>query len=142
MLLISHRGNINCESNKNENCLSYLLEAINKGYEVEADVWYDDGWWLGHDKPTYKVEFNKLFLFWCHAKNSEALQLLNNTCHVTHKYFWHEKDTYTLTSNGYIWVYPTKQLLSNSICVLPEKGFMGDIHKCGGICSDFIEIYR
>ena len=34
--------------------------------------------------------------------------------------FEHQEDDVTLTSEGYIWTYPNKQLTDNSIAVLPE----------------------
>ena len=56
--------------------------------------------------------------------------------------FWHQNDDYTLTSQGLIWTYPKKLLYLNSICVLPELGYKGDINKCYGICSDYIERHK
>ena len=54
---------------------------------------------------------------WCHAKNIEALNLmLREGIHC----FWHQEDDVTLTSKGYKWTYPGKQLTENSICVKPE----------------------
>ena len=139
MKLISHRGNINGPLPERENRLAYLYEAIKLGYEVEADVWYDDGWWLGHDKPQVKCNDIELHDFWCHAKNEEALERLVEipTIHC----FWHQNDYYTLTSKGHIWVYPGRKLLVGSICVLPEQGYQGHLKMCNGICSDYISTY-
>jgi hypothetical protein len=55
--------------------------------------------------------------------------------------FWHQKDDVTLTSQGYIWAYPGKQPLKNSIAVLPERN-NDDTSQCSGICSDVIEKYK
>ena len=144
MKLISHRGNINGKQPTLENSPNYILNAIEQGYDVEIDVWFDKGWWLGHDAPEYKIE--EIFLtanktrLWCHAKNGEALfnmrQLDGVHC------FWHEDDHYTLTSQGFIWTFPKKLLYYNSICVLPELGYTGEINNCYGICSDFIKKYK
>ncbi len=141
MIFIAHRGNIQGPEPKVENNPKYLWEALNNGFRVEADVWYDNGWWLGHDKPQYKVKYNHdLLHFWCHAKNEEAFCRLRKR-DIFHC-FWHQTDDYTLTSKGYIWVYPGKKLLPGSICVLPEQDYKGTIRKCGGICSDYIGSYR
>ena len=35
-------------------------------------------------------------------------------------YFWHQKDDYTITSNGYFWTYPGKKISNRSVIVLPE----------------------
>ena len=114
MIFISHRGNINGINKKLENSPKDINNAINKGYDVEVDVWYTDNFYLGHDKPEYKI--SKSFLenknLWCHAKNLKALEKLQK---LKTKYFWHQEDDYTLTSNGYIWTYPGKNLSKKSI---------------------------
>jgi hypothetical protein len=145
MILIAHRGNINGPNPKLENRPDYLWTARYAGYEVEADVWYDGGWWLGHDKPQYKVpNRNILYQIWCHAKNDEALERMR--MRDIYHCFWHQKDDYTLTSNGYIWAFPNKKLVKGCICVLPE---MYDrpieakvLQNCAGICSDYVKKYK
>jgi hypothetical protein len=47
-----------------------------------------------------------------------------------------------LVSNSKIWVYPGKELLKDSICVLPELGYSGNLSVCYGICSDEILKYK
>lgn len=144
VILISHRGNINGCNPTKENDPQYILEAINKGYECEIDVWsIKDRLYLGHDEPQYEI--NLKFLqndkLWCHAKNLSALEyMLLNHVHC----FWHQKDNYTITSKGIIWAYPGKELSKQSICVMPEK-FSEQFYKpetCLGICSDNIQKYR
>ena len=141
MIFISHRGNINGINKKLENSPKYINNAINKGYDVEVDVWYTDNFYLGHDKPEYKI--SKSFLenknLWCHAKNLKALEKLQK---LKTKYFWHQEDDYTLTSNGYIWTYPGKNLSKKSISVLPELKKKKLPKFISGICSDFIENYK
>ena len=61
--------------------------------------------------------------------------------HKELNYFWHENDTMTLTSHGYIWVYPGKQPVKNSISVMPELN-NDFVSGCAGICSDIIENYK
>lgn len=139
MIFISHRGNINGINKKFENNPKYIQSAINKGFNVEIDVWYKDAFYLGHDRPQFKV--TKRFLenkkLWCHAKNLEALEKLQK---INTKHFWHQEDDYTLTSRGFVWVYPGKPLIKNSIAVLPEK-FKQDLSICYGICTDNIKKY-
>jgi len=139
--LISHRGNINGKKPEYENDPGYIDEALDKGYGVEIDVWYiNEDWYLGHDKPQYKInlEYLKNDRFWCHAKNIEALnKMLERDIHC----FWHQEDDVTLTSKGYMWTYPGKELTHKSIAVLPEIN--NDIpKKCLGICSDYIVNYK
>ena len=141
MIYISHRGNLEGKSEKDENNPDYILNAADKGFDVEIDVWFkNDNFYLGHDNPVFKVD--KEFLgsnqFWCHAKNHEALYEMSKiNCH----YFWHQEYDYTLTSKGVLWVYPGKKLTKNSICVLPELSNY-KIFDCLGICSDFIKRYK
>ena len=141
MRLISHRGNVNGKNLDRENHPDYLLEAIKQGFEVELDVWRESGYtYLGHDGPQYRVdqEFLERPEFWCHAKNLSALEFLSNTnCN----YFWHQTDDYTLTSKGFIWTFPGKQLGVNSIAVLPENYPNWDLSLAVGICSDRIGDY-
>ncbi len=145
MKLISHRGNINGRLESRENKPTYIDLAIQKGYEVEVDVWYKgDMLWLGHDNPDYEIDFefikDRSTKLWVHCKNIEAVVYFNE-CEYDVNYFWHQEDTLTLTSQKYIWVYPGKQPIINSIAVMPEIN-NDDISKCLGICSDYIEKYK
>ena len=143
MILISHRGNIDGKKPTRENSPDYILEAIELGYDVEVDVWYENGGlFLGHDKPEYEtcITFLKNKKLWCHCKNTKALEILiKNNVHC----FFHKTDDVTLTSYGYIWVFPRKPLLNGSVCVLPEVADYAkeELEKCAGICSDNIQDY-
>ena len=141
---ISHRGNIDGRVVNSENSPDYISFALDKGYEVEIDVWFvDDSYYLGHDEPLYLVKesFLENEKFWCHAKNEESFfrMLQNPNIHC----FWHQNDDYTLTSKGIPWVYPGKKVFENSIWVLPEKTTYKYIQlNCLGICSDNISLYK
>jgi hypothetical protein len=57
-----------------------------------------------------------------HAKNVQALaELLTLSKTLGFKCFFHDTDDYTITSDGYIWAYPGKELVTGSICVMPER---------------------
>lgn len=149
MILISHRGNIGGRLESYENEPNYIDKAIKEEFDVEVDVWYINteqfGWglFLGHDGPQYAVDFSwfieRLPKLWIHCKNIESV-LFFKECGYDVNYFWHEEDTITLTSKNYIWAYPGKQPIKNSIAVMPEL-FNDDITKCLGICSDYISNY-
>jgi len=146
MILISHRGNLNGISSR-ENRPGYIHNALVQDFDVEIDVWYVDGnFWLGHDIPQYKIEENFLETpkLWCHAKNIDALYKMTSNS-LIHS-FWHQDDDVTLTSRGYLWTYPGKQLTEKSICVLPEfedkKSKVILPKNIAGICSDVIIDYR
>ena len=143
MILISHRGNIEGSIPELENTQPYINIAIANGYDVEIDVWWSNGYlYLGHDKPQHLIDLswfekNKDSL-WVHCKNIESVVKLQNT---DFHYFWHQNDDLTLTSKNYIWAYPNKQPIKNSIAVLPEI-HKDDITECIGVCSDYIVNYK
>lgn len=145
MILISHRGNLNGRVEDLENTPEYIDLALSKGFDVEIDTWFVDGKiYLGHDSPD--VEISESFLIqrkdklWVHCKNVDMVSFLNLEKKVLFNYFWHENDTLTLTSKGYIWAYPGKQPIKNSVAVLPEIN-QDLIMGCIGVCSDFIFKY-
>jgi len=142
MLYISHRGNIDKKDTSTENSPSKIEICIKSGYDVEVDIRYIHGdWWLGHDENQYKVSvewINKISKkLWIHCKNYEALF----KCHNQWNYFWHEKDSYTITSKGYIWAYPGCSVNHRSVCVMPEwnNHKTDNIREVYAICSDNIE---
>lgn len=144
MILISHRGNIDGRCIERENNPVYIEEVLLLGYDVEVDIWCIDGvLFLGHDIPQYEIllDFikerrNKL---WIHCKNIEGVELLSKEEEIN--WFWHEKDTLTLTSQQHIWAYPGKQPILNSIAVMPEI-HNEKVIQCKGICSDYIKKYK
>ena len=141
MKIISHRGNINGKNLKLENNPDHI-EKLSKIIDCEIDVWMiNKDLFLGHDKPEYKIK--KSFLknpnLWCHAKNLNALKFMLNENIVC---FYHNTDDFTLTSNGFIWTYPFKEVCEKSIIVDTRKNWnVNDNYKtCYGICSDYINI--
>ena len=131
-----------------ENSPDYILDAIERGYDAEIDVWYaDKKWYLGHDNAQYLIEesFLKNRSLWCHAKNIETfIQLLKIGAHA----FFINEDHATLTSKRYVWLSPTHgHIIPGVICVMPEDARWHDASKdqlrdCRGICSDFVESFR
>jgi len=142
MILIAHRGNLHGPLPERENQPKYIKEALALGFAVEIDVWLvKNKWWLGHDQPQYKtsLKFLKTKGLWCHAKNVQALaKLLTSGIHC----FWHENDERVLTSKGFIWTYPGKELSKNSIAVMPETVTNWQLKNCAGICSDQLKQYE
>ena len=145
MKFISHRGNIIGKSPNLENHPIYIQKALDLGYDVEIDIWMED-WgilFLGHDEPQYDITLDWLkersSNLWIHCKNIQAVEWFNSI--ENFNYFWHEKDTLTLTSKNYLWAYPGKQPIKESIAVLPEI-YKDNIEDCIGICSDYIKKYK
>lgn len=146
MRLISHRGNISGRVEIFENNPSYINIAISQGFDVEIDIWFENGkLWLGHDNPQYPTDINWLKInssnLWIHCKNIGALDYFKKT-ETTFNYFFHQNDDVTITSNGHFWTYPGKQLTENSIACMPELKDFQNIEFSYGICSDFISKYK
>lgn len=140
---ISHRGNLEGPNPLLENDPGYIQLALDKGFDVEVDVWFIDGeLYLGHDTGIHALpkEWLSNFRFWFHCKNINALDFFKKTDGV--KYFWHQEDDYTLTSNRKIWTYPGKPLLPECIAVVPEVAYNGNLWDCYAICTDYIHKYR
>lgn len=139
MKLISHRGNLNGPSSEIENTPAQIIKVCDLGFDCEIDVWYENGFYLGHDFPNYPIsekflENNRL---WCHAKNLAALNRMisNKKIHC----FWHENDLCSITSGGYIWSFPTVIPSNNStIFVDLRPDWKSKNYSCVGICSDYL----
>lgn len=159
MLYISHRGNTLGPIPAFENTPDYIVAAIHRGFMVEIDLWGEvDGHfrtlWLGHDRPERPVrpeflaQYNQSLIY--HCKNIHAYTILMSKV-LQPIAFFHDRDDYTFTSNGWLWCYPGKPLPLvasgvNSILVLPERfesfdnlPYYPSQYDLSGICSDHIE---
>ncbi len=150
MILISHRGNLNGSNPEWENDPSYIEKSLGKGFQCEVDLWVvKKEFWLGHDKPQYKVEYKWFYKrnkeLWIHCKNKAALERFSEgnigSIGSFFNFFWHQEDSYTITSKGYVWTYPGKTVTRNGICLFPEQRNEKINKKWGGICSDYIKNY-
>lgn len=145
MIYIAHRGLTQGPDKELENHPEQIMKAVRQGYDCEVDLWVKDGQlFLGHDEPTYKVDYSFLSInpLWIHAKNLDALVWLRKQ-HKKFNYFWHEEDRFTLTSEGHIWTYPGQMLSQHSVCVMPERYMsLEDVKQftsnCYGVCSDYV----
>lgn len=71
---------------------------------------------------------------WIHCKNFEALDYFSKQ-KENYNYFWHQEDDFTITSKGFIWTYPGKEVGDLSVIVDLE----GDsVYNCYAICSDYL----
>lgn len=148
MKYISHRGNLVGREPSRENSPDYIDQAIDVGFDVEIDLFYQNGNpYLGHDRAEYPVTerwiLSRKNSLWVHCKNIQALdKMVSLGVHC----FSHDTDYATLTSRGAIWAYPGKEIYShNVVIVLPERqeemtlqidrGYLG-------VCSDYIEIIK
>ena len=143
-ILIAHRGNINGPNTEKENTIEYIEEAIKQNFDCEIDIWLiNDLLYLGHDKPEHHVSIEWLNKYhdklWIHCKNIESLCFIK-----AHDFncFFHDKDTYTITSKQFIWGNINSIINENIICVMPEL-YTQNVNpkKALGICSDYISNY-
>ena len=146
MRLISHRGNVDGKYPQYENLPEYVDKALNLGYDVEVDLWIDnDGYYLGHDEPTYPINLkwltDRYLHLWIHCKDVATLHEFS-TKTSGYNFFFHDKDDYTLTSKQYIWAYPGKSYTDHTVMVMPE--WKEDVDwdtlratNCFGICTDY-----
>ena len=144
MKFITHRGNIDGPNPEWENDPSRIEDVLNKGYDVEIDVWkIGSKLFLGHDGPQFPIDYgfikNESLL--CHAKNLEALEYMLKMDDV--HCFWHQEDHYTITSNGYIVSYPGYAVTPKTICMRPEAQSYTQLYGSAyAICSDYVEIFK
>ena len=145
MILISHRGNLNGKSDR-ENQPDYIEEALAQGFDVEIDVWFHQhGFYLGHDEPQREVEVDWLLdrkdKLWVHCKNFEALTKLIET---ELRVFYHKEEEYTIISDKHIWAHNLKSVDDKCIIPLLSKNELEnwkpvEVH---GICSDYIGLWN
>jgi hypothetical protein len=149
MKIYAHRGNMEGPSEW-ENSPSLLKEAMEEKFYVEVDCWYhEDKWWFGHDRPEHPVTWDFVeqhkYQMILHAKDFITLKKLR-TRDVHH--FYHENDPYTLTSQNWVWMYPTDELPYDYLTVmaLPEQAGLLDVHMLsndiGGVCTDYPNNWR
>lgn len=136
-MIIAHRGNIDGPDPITENREDTIIKAIELGFDCEIDVWKVNGQlWLGHDGPEHETTIEFLAVnrskLWIHCKNLDALIALKDEYNC----FFHDKDTYTLTSKGYIWGNINSPMTSQTIQVMPEKANeISNVYL--GVCTDF-----
>jgi hypothetical protein len=141
MKIISHRGNLSGPETSEENHPEDIDIALLQGFDVEVDVWWDQGIYLGHDDPEYKISKEWLLdrkdHLWVHCKNLEAAFQLSNEF----KCFCSDVDPFCFMSQGHIWVNDVTVHPPNN-CVVPLLG-LEDIKNyqfkgaAFAICTDY-----
>jgi hypothetical protein len=154
-IIISHRGNLYGPNSVEENRPETIIQAIEKGYDCEIDVWYialptlsgnpedlvgkvHSQLYLGHDFPIYPIDISFLEnlkqKLWIHCKNLDALIYLKNF--GVFNCFFHDRDEYTITTFGVIWGNINSVMAKEVVCVMPEKSRTLSLNVFG-ICTDF-----
>ncbi len=149
-ILISHRGNIVKRNPKRENSPDYIDEALSKGFYVEIDLrWNDGNFWLGHDRPQYKIDIifllnTRLFIHCKDLQSYERLCVFGTLMNVdisALNIFIHDQD-HALTTSGFIITAPGTEINVLSIAMMPEMALGWDVSQAAGICSDEIIKYK
>lgn len=144
MRIISHRANIDGPNKETENHPHQIRHALSLGFDVEIDVRWNNGFWLGHDTPDYQI--NNEFLFndrlWVHCKDIATFYRLQHN--PVANVFYHTTDAFALTTTGLLWTYPDTQweITDRSIAVCPERAEGWAIDKAFGVCTDFPNRYQ
>lgn len=140
--IISHRANLYGPDSNRENKISSIKECLEKGFDVEIDLHFiNNKFYLGHDEPQEETSLSFLNenrrKLWIHCKNFDALNKLINT---DLNFFWHENDSFTLTSWKFIWTYPNNIVKDNSIivCQTEKQTLNYKKTKAYGICTDWV----
>ena len=157
MQFIAHRGNLYGPNSDTENTIPVIEECIDKGFDIEIDIHYNDGkFWLGHDEPQREFQFTSLQLWnyqttvYAHCKTVEALQEMSNRVGLASFRnvipFFHDVDDCILLVSNRLWIHPRAvnkvRTHTNSIVVLPDmKDFetykYDDIKYAKAICTDY-----
>jgi len=147
--IILHRGNTNGPNPELENHPEQIQHCIDLNYDVEIDLrLIDERLWLGHDEPQYEITSGWIHMrsnyLWIHCKNVEALcYLQQHPWSEDLNYFWHQDDSYTVTSKNFIWAYPGKFVPKplKSVCVMPELvERQENLSEYYAICSDYMKL--
>tara|TARA_B100000809_G_C14859851_1_gene431476 strand:+ start:135 stop:593 length:459 start_codon:yes stop_codon:yes gene_type:complete len=139
---IAHRGNTEGKQPAFENTIEYLNHAYDLCGGLECDIRTHNGeLYFGHDEPQELVDTNIIMQdnWFCHAKDLEALGLLlqmNANC------FWHQTDTVTLTSKGFIWCYPDIYVIDPRAVWVDFEDKFANLNTIGGygLCSDRLPV--
>jgi hypothetical protein len=147
MIIISHRGNLDGRIPDRENTVSYVDEALAKGFDVEIDVRFrDEKLWMGHDYPDEKIDMEWLDAnrkkLWVHCKDLESILYLRRIPLGVH-YFGHANDPFVLTSRGFLFCIPREDLTETCVMVMPEHFNFTPLpsNRAGAILTDFPDTY-
>jgi len=136
---IAHRGNTEGKQPEFENTIEYLNHAYDLCGGIECDIrTYNGKLYYGHDEPIELVDTNLIrqYHWFCHAKDLESLSTLIAFGANT---FWHQKDTVTITTKGYIWCYPHVHLQDSHRAIWTDfDDEFTSMDQIGGwgLCSD------
>ena len=117
-LLISHRGNLRGPNPDYENNPEHIVKNVLPNFDCEVDLRFDshnNTFYLGHDFNQYEIDFSWLENFskklWIHCKDFDSLDYLCRSSSELN-YFWHENDSFTITSKSKLAQLVEKKIVS------------------------------
>jgi hypothetical protein len=145
MKIISHRGNLTGPNKSRENSPDYIEEAMTNGYDVEVDLRMKGvDLYLGHDEPQYSITkswiTDRKKMLWVHTKDKESLLYMVHEIPDA-QFFYHERERYTIVSNGLVWAHDFSLKLTDK-CIVPTLS-LDEIEKYNGrgvyaLCTDYV----
>jgi len=138
LLVISHRGNMMGPRMGTENKKETIIDVITRfKIPVEVDVRIlNNKFYLGHDTIVEEIDPQFLIqnrhMLYVHAKTPETASFLKEKQWPLN-WFFHDKDSLTVTSKGDLWCFPGIYL-PNGITV--ELGKKNAIPAVYGVCTD------
>ena len=149
---VLHRGNTHGLDKATENEPDLLRRALEAGWDVEVDVWLDEGSkagvWLGHDAPEHYLgaaggaECDALLAHpgaWLHCKNLAAFRWLRQRADSWRFHFFsHDLDPLALTSRGVAWVFPGVAFAGQGAVAVVRVDCAALPGGGGGVCVDWL----
>lgn len=139
-IIISNNGNLDGINQEKENTPEYIINALNKGFDVKINVSYKNGnYYL---KENYQINFNFLReeKLWIQCNDLETLQNLNSL--LTYSNLFYLENSPTLTKSDFIWLPSlTKPINNKTILYLPELDWNyyndGELFTAKAICTNY-----
>lgn len=129
-----------------ENTPVHIDAAIAAGFDAEIDLWgKQGGLFLGHDGPDHSVTMEWLEQransVWVHCKNAGAISAVGQS---DLNWFYHNQDDYTLTSKGFLWAYPGRELPQTKVVALhfgKDFNYNRSLYGAHAVCGDYVGLW-
>lgn len=142
MRWIAHRGNTEGPIPERENTPDYLVKALERGYDIEVDVWMGPcGLLCGHERDgavSVSTDFLRRQNAWVHCKDVASFMCLSRYPDVN--CFMQDAEPAVLTSRGFVWLHSSYDGIPDGRCVLTQlnhQGFPAQFQPYA-VCTDWV----